>query len=327
MAETTHRVLRLLSLFEARSTWTGPELAERLGVTERTIRRDVERLRELGYPVDGTQGVGGGYRLGRGRRLPPLVLDDDEAIAVAVALRMASGGDEGVGDAALRALAKLDQVLPARLAAEVHAVDDATATMPGAGSALVAVDRETLVATSRAIRDRARLRFGYAARDGATSQRDVEPYRLVATGRRWYLFAWDLDRGDWRTFRVDRVRHPRESTLRFTPRPTPDPVEHVQRAVRSGGYVVVATARYDVDAEVLRRRVPPTIGEVRPVTVGSGVCSELVVSGNDVDQLAWHLSWVARDLDAELTVLDPPEVREALRRLGDRLHAQAARGS
>lgn len=321
MAETTHRVLQLLSLFEARSTWTAPELADRLGVTERTIRRDVERLRELGYPVTGTQGVGGGYRLGRGRRLPPLVLDDDEAIAVAVALRVAAGGGEGVGDAALRALAKLDQVLPARLAAEVHAFDDATAMTPGTATGLAAVDREALMVASRAIRDRVRLRFGYSSREGAVTDRDVEPYRLVAMGRRWYLVAWDLGREDWRTFRVDRVREPRGSTFRFAPRPTPDPVEHVQRAVRSGGYEIVATARYDVDADALRGRVPPTIGEVSAVAGGS----ELVVSGNDVDQLAWHLSWVARDLGATLTVLEPPEVREALARHADRLRAEASR--
>lgn len=322
---TTQRVLQLLSLFHSRSTWTAAELAERLGVTERTVRRDVERLRELGYPVDGTRGVGGGYRIGRGGRLPPLVLDDEEAIAVAVALRVAAGGVEGVGDAAIRALAKLDQVLPARLAATVHAFDEATDVAPQADKALAGVDRPTLMVASRAIRDRVRLRFGYSARDGSLSERDVEAYRIVAVGRRWYLLAWDLGREDWRTFRVDRMSGAKESTYRFAPRPAPDAVAYVMEAVRRGGYAVTATARYDVAAEVLRQRVPSSVGEVREISANPPV-AELVASADDVDSLAWHLSWVARDLDAALTVIDPPEVRDALRRHGDRLHAEAARG-
>ena len=184
--------------------WTGPELAERLGVTTRSIRRDVERLRSLGYPVHATQGVGGGYQLGRGRALPPLLLDDAEAVAIAVSLRLAAGGTvTGASEAALSTLAKLDQVMPPRLRSEVKAIHDSTVTLT---SARDLVDGDVLLALARACRDLVRVRFGYDARDGAATERWVEPVRLVATGRRWYLMAWDVDREDWRTFRLDRMR-------------------------------------------------------------------------------------------------------------------------
>ena len=201
---TTERVLRLLGLLQQRPVWTGTELAERLGVTTRSIRRDVERLRSLGYPVNATQGVGGGYQLGAGKALPPLLLDDEEAIATAVSLRLAAGGTvAGASEAAVRTLAKLDQVLPARLRAEVRALHDAIVTLEGGR---IEVDADALLALARACRDTVRVEFGYAGRgDGTRASAGSSPYQLVATGRRWYLMAFDLERDDWRSFRLDRM--------------------------------------------------------------------------------------------------------------------------
>jgi predicted DNA-binding transcriptional regulator YafY len=179
---TTERVLRLLGLLQQRPVWTGPELAARLGVTTRSIRRDIERLRSLGYPVNATQGVGGGYQLGAGRALPPLLLDDEEAIATAVSLRLAAGGTvAGASEAAVRTLAKLDQVLPARLRAEVRALHDAIVTLEGGR---IEVDADALLSLARACRDTVRVEFGYAGRAQEPGERRVEPYQLVATGRR-----------------------------------------------------------------------------------------------------------------------------------------------
>src|SRR4051794_39415208 len=218
----------MLGLLQSRHSWTSAELAAELGVTDRSVRRDVERLRKLGYPVHAAAGVGGGYRLGAGSRLPPLLLDDEEAIATAVSLRLASGGTvAGAGEAALRTLAKLDQVMPPRLRAEVRAVHGATATLVGPG---VEIDAEVLVTLARACRDAVRVRFRHAGRDGEERERTVEPVRMVTTGRRWYLMAWDVDRGDWRTFRLDRMRGVAATGWRVRPRGHPDPAEVVERA-------------------------------------------------------------------------------------------------
>ena len=307
---TTERVLRLLSLLQRRPSWTAAELAAELGVTDRSVRRDVERLRALGYPVHATAGVGGGYQLGAGTRLPPLLLDDEEAIATAVSLRMASGGTvAGAGEAALRALAKLDQVMPPRLRAEVRAVHGATDTLVGPG---VEIDAELLVTLARACRDAVRVRFTYAARDGDPGERTVEPVRMVATGRRWYLMAWDVDRDDWRTFRLDRMRDVAATTWRFRAREHPDPVAYVQRAVTEAPYRHVARVRLRVPAERLRELVPPQVGRVEDD--GDGWCV-LVAGGVELDWIAVH---VAR-LGFEAQVLDPPELREAAARLAGRL--------
>lgn len=259
---TTQRVLRLLALLQQRPVWTGPELAERLGVTTRSIRRDVERLRTLGYPVNATQGVGGGYQLGAGRALPPLLLDDEEAIATAVSLRLAAGGTvTGASEAAVRTLAKLDQVLPARLRSEVRALQGAIATLVGDQ---FEVDAETLLVLARACRDRVRVEFGYVDLSGTSSRRRVEPYRLVATGSRWYLVSYDLDREDWRTFRLDRLTGPRATTLRFSPRDHPDPVELVQRAISVAAYPRPVRLLLHADAAAVRRRVPATVAVIEP---------------------------------------------------------------
>lgn len=311
---TTQRVLRLLSLLQSRPVWTGPELAEKLGVTTRSIRRDVERLRDLGYPVNAAQGVGGGYQLGAGRALPPLLLEDEEAVAVAVSLRLAAGGTvAGASEAALRTLAKLDQVMPPRLRSEVRAIQDATATLTGTA---IEVDGDALLTLAKACRDLVRVTFGYDARDGAATQRSVEPVRLVATGRRWYLMAWDVDREDWRTFRLDRMRSVQASTWRFRPREHPDPVIYVQRSVTSSGYRVRAKVLMRAPADVVRQKSSPSSATVTPVDEETCL---LEAGADDVHPLAFHLAWLGFDFE----VVEPPELKDALRRLGERMVAAA----
>ncbi len=318
MADTTRRALRLLTLLQSRPVWRGEELADRLAVTTRTVRRDVERLRELGYPVRAAQGVGGGYQLGAGGRLPPLLLDDDEAVAVVVCLRLAAGGSvAGIGEAALRTLAKLDQVLPGRLREQVGALGEATVALP---SRAAPVDADVLVTLAQAVRRCVRVRCEYRARDGRRSSRDFEPYRLVATGRRWYLLAFDLDRQEWRTFRLDRMAEVRATTFTFRPRPAPDAASYVQEAVSHAGYRYVARVRMTADATDLRQRIPDAAGEVREL--GDGRCE--VVSGADrLESLAWHFGWLAADLGVDLEVVDPPELRDVLRSVGEHLLAGA----
>lgn len=315
MAETTERALRLLGLFETRSVWTGPELVELLGVTTRTLRRDVERLRELGYPVEATPGVGGGYRLGSGGRMPPLLLEEDEVVAVTVALRVGAQGISAIGEPAVRALTKLDQVMPPRLRGEVAALADATALLPGATDD---VDTGVLVVLAHAVRDHVRVRFGYTGRGGEMTNRDVEPYRLVATGRRWYLLAWDGRREDWRTFRLDRMAGVRASTFRFRPRPAPDAVEHVRRAVTRAGCAHRVRVRLTADADAVRRRVPAAYGVATQVEAG---VTDLESSADDLASLARHLTLAAFDLGATLTVLDPPELASAIDEFTTRLAA------
>ncbi|WP_052847364.1 helix-turn-helix transcriptional regulator [Streptomyces avicenniae] len=311
---TTERVLRLLGLLQSRPSWTAAELAAELRVTDRSVRRDVERLRALGYPVRATPGVGGGYQLGAGTRLPPLLLDDDEAIATAVSLRLASGGTiAGTGEAALRALAKLDQVMPPRLRAEVRAVRSATATLPGPGAE---IDAELLTTLARACRDAVRVRFRYEARGGAEHERTVEPVRMVATRRRWYLMAWDVARDDWRTFRLDRMRAAEATTWRFRPREHPDPVAYVQQSVTEAPYPYSARVRVRAEPEHVRRMVPPEVGRV--TDEGDGWCL-LALGGDDLNWLAVN---IAR-LGFEAEVVEPPELRDAIAALARRLTAMA----
>ncbi|GAB3421198.1 helix-turn-helix transcriptional regulator [Flindersiella endophytica] len=312
---TTERVLRLLMLLQRRSSWTATELAAELGVTDRSVRRDVERLRALGYPVHATAGVGGGYQLGAGTRLPPLLLDDEEAIATAVSLRLGSGGTvAGAGEAALRALAKLDQVMPPRLRAEVRAVHGATDTLVDPG---VSIDPELLMTLARASRDAVRVRFRYAGHGGDETERRVEPVRMVATGRRWYLLAWDLDRDDWRTFRLDRMRAVEATTWRFRPREHPDPSSFVQRAVTAAPYRYLAKVRLHAEPEQVRQLVPPQVAQIE-TDPEAGWC--LLTSGGD--DLGWIAMHVVR-LGFEAEVVEPPELREVAGRLATRLAAMA----
>ncbi|AYA26933.1 helix-turn-helix transcriptional regulator [Rhodococcus rhodochrous] len=313
---TTERVLRVLALLQSRPSWTAVELAEELGVTDRSVRRDVDRLRALGYPVRATPGVGGGYQLGAGTRLPPLLLHDDEAIATAVSLRLASGSTiAGAAEAALRALAKLDQVMPPRLREEVRAIYGATETVVGAGTE---IDADTLLALARACRDATRVRFRYTTRQEVDDERTVEPVRMVATGQRWYLMAWDVDRDDWRTFRLDRMRDVTPTTWRFRPRQHPDPVAYVQRSVTESPYRYIARIRLRADADQVRDMVPPQVGRVEDDEDGWCV---LVVGADDPDWVVMH---VAR-MGFEAVVLEPPELRAAADRLATRLAAIASR--
>ena len=309
MAETTGRVLHLLGLLQQRPVWTGPELAQRLGVTTRSVRRDIERLRALGYPVQATQGVGGGYQLGRGRGLPPLLLDDAEAVAVAVSLRLAAGGTvSGASEAALRTLAKLDQVMPPKLRSEVRAIHAATQTLDY-GQATV--DGEVLLRLARAVRDTVRVRFAYESRDQTATQRTAEPVGLVATGRRWYLMAFDVDRDDWRTFRLDRMAEVEATTWRFAARAHDDPATFVQRGVASAAYRF--SARVLVHAPLQQVAERTSVRSVMLTEVDAG--TTLLEAGSEsLHGLAFHLAM----LGWEIEVQEPAELRAVLAELGGR---------
>ena len=225
MANTSARMLRLLSLLQTHRYWPGGELADRLEVSPRTLRRDVDRLRDLGYPVDANRGAAGGYQLQAGAAMPPLLLDDDEAVAIAVGLRTAAAGAvTGFEETSVRALAKVIQLLPPRLRKRIDALR--AVTTPGVFGGGPTLDATVLTTVALACRGEERLRFTYAPREGDTSDRHVEPHRLVPLGRRWYLIAWDLDRADWRSFRLDRLSAPTATGARFRPRDIPggDPV-------------------------------------------------------------------------------------------------------
>src|SRR5438105_9262013 len=219
MSPTSSRLLEMLSLLQGRRDWPGEELADRLEVSARTVRRDIERLRQLGYPVESLRGRAGGYRLRAGSAMPPLLLDDEEAVAIAVGLRTAARASvTGIEETAVRALVKLEQVLPSHLRRRVAALGSATITMPVGGPT---VDPQHLTVIAGACRDSARLRFAYRSRDGTDSRREVEPHALVNLGPRWYLLAWDRTREDWRSFRVDRLARPASTGVRFTARRLP----------------------------------------------------------------------------------------------------------
>ncbi|NDK30265.1 helix-turn-helix transcriptional regulator [Nesterenkonia haasae] len=306
---TTERVLRLLGLLQRRPSWTATELSAELQVTDRSVRRDVERLRSLGYPVHAVPGVGGGYRLGAGKQLPPLLLDDDEATATAVSLRMAAGGTvAGIGDAALRALAKLDQVMPPRLRGEVRVVHEATETLQGTGG----IDVEILTTLAHACRDRVRVRFLYTRYRGEEHERRVEPVRMVSAGWQWYLMAYDVDREDWRTFRLDRMRQVTATTWRFRPREHPDPVEYIQESVTASPYKHLARVRVHATAEEVSRTVPPQVARIEEDT--DGWCL-LTAGADDFDWMAQYLGL----LDFEAEILSPPELRDAAAEMGRRL--------
>ncbi|MFD4474859.1 helix-turn-helix transcriptional regulator [Streptomyces sp. NPDC058471] len=308
---TTERVLTLLGLLQQRQVWTGPELAARLGVTARTVRRDVDRLRTLGYPVHAGQGVGGGYRLGPGRDLPPLLLDDQEAIATAVSLLAGAGGAvAGAGDAALQALTKLDQVLPARLRHEVRALSESVEFFNGGRAP---VDPEVLMTLARACRDEVEAGFDYPSR-GEVGRRRVEPYRLVASDRRWYLLAFDLDRDDWRSFRVDKMTDASARTFRFRPREAPDAATYVQEGVASRVYPHQARFLVHAAADTVRAQIPASAAVVRP---RGSECCEVLSGGERLDAVLMHVLLLGHDFE----VLDPPELGQRCRVLAQRLRS------
>jgi predicted DNA-binding transcriptional regulator YafY len=319
MANTSSRTLRLLSLLQTHRYWPGAELAGRLEVSVRTLRRDVDRLRELGYPVEANRGVDGGYQLAAGAAMPPLVLDDEEAVALAVGLQAgAQSGVAGVAEASLRALAKVVPVMPPRLRRRVEALRMATVPPSWTGDG-PAVDPGVLTAVAQACRDTERLAFGYAAADGTRTDRHVEPFRLVPLGRRWYLVAYDLARHDWRSFRLDRVDAPRSTGARFRPRelPADDAAAFVRAGLRNlpTSYEVEAVLDAPVDA------VRALVGRwVSVEEAGEGHCRMRM----STDSLHWAALAVG-SVGAEFTVVSPPELRALVGEWGERFARAAAR--
>lgn len=316
MSDVTRRTLRLLSLLQSRAVWGGEELAAELGVTPRSVRRDIDRLRQMGYPVLASQGHGGGYRLGAGRALPPLLLESDEATAVAVGLRLAaSSGVDGLGERALRALAALEPVLPPAVREEVAVV---AGVLDVVSSRAESVASPVLVTLARATRDTTQLRVEYVRADGERSRRRLEPYRVLSIDGRWYLFAWDLDREDWRTFRLDRVLEARASTFRFTPRPVPDIEAHVRRSVGLGPYRAAVTVRVLRPYDEVAPEIAIAEGVVEPD--GEGSCL-LRMGAHDASWVVLYLAH--RGLPIE--PVDPPKLADVIDELGAWFDATRAR--
>lgn len=318
MLETSARLLRLLALLQARRFWTGPDLADRLEVTERTVRRDVDRLRSLGYPVESSSGVAGGYQLGVGASLPPLLLEDDEALAVALGLRTAAAGTvTGVEEAALRALGKVERVLPERLKRRVAALRGAVSPLYFEGARVDAAVLSTLAGASR---DRVVASFAYGDGQGRPSHRHVEPHGLVHTGSRWYLVAFDRDRDDWRTFRVDRIEREVALGARFAAREVPggDVAAYVSRSIAAHAYghrarVIIHAPRAEVAA-----RVPPLAGHLE--AIDDHRCL-LESGGGSLEMLAVYIAHIGHDFE----VVEPPALVDVVRELAGRLGRAAAR--
>ncbi|GAA0234096.1 YafY family protein [Saccharothrix mutabilis subsp. mutabilis] len=300
------RMLRLLSLLQSRRDWTGADLAERLGVTDRTVRRDVERLRELGYPVHGTTGATGGYRLESGRDLPPLLLDDDEAVAVAIGLRTAAA-TRGMEESAFRALAKLEPVLPDRLRRQIDALGSTVARIPFGGTP--ESDPSALGVLAAACRDREAVRFTHKGQD-----RKVEPHSLVTLFRFWYLLAFDPVKRDWRMFRVDRIGAPRTTGHRFPPRDPPEePGAFVARRLTSAPYRYPASALVQAPAAVVEARLVVALpGKVEPV---SATTCRVHLGADAIEPIAADLLLCGADYALEAS----DEVVAALREVGARL--------
>jgi predicted DNA-binding transcriptional regulator YafY len=321
VVETTERLLAVLAALQSRPAWSGPDLAVHLAVTVRTIRRDVDRLRRLGYAIDSDHGPAGGYRLGPGgAALPPLILDADEAVAVAISLRAAGDSVTGLGQAAARVLATLEQLTPAHARAQVAAIETATVRLPDGGAA---VDPSVLVAVSRASRERDVLRIDYTDGRGRCTERAVEPFRAVHTGRRWYLVARDQDaarRSDddgWRTFRLDRIAAVTTTGHRFERIDPPDPVVLVQRAISTAPYA--HQARIELLAPIAQASalIPSTTGVLEEIDVGTTM---LTTGADDLDLIVLHLA----RLDLPFRVIEPPDLRGRLLVMAERLQAAAS---
>lgn len=311
MLSTSARLLQMLTLLQMRREWSGDELATRLGVGDRTVRNDVGRLRELGYPIVSAPGRTGGYRLGVGATMPPLLLDDDEACAVAVGLRSAvTGGVGGMEEASVQALTKLEHVLPSRLRHRIGRLAAAMVGVPAAGPR-VAVD--VLTAVASATHDRERLRFDYTAHDGAVTRREAEPHRLVHVHRRWYLLAWDVDRADWRTYRVDRMELRTPNGPRFAPRepPEPDVGGYVERSVREAVWQHHARILLHAPLGTLQDRVTSAMGTLE--AVDETTC-EFRTGADSLPVLAVYLGF----LEVDFEVLEPPELHAHVAALAER---------
>lgn len=312
----TGRALQLLSLLQTNRFWPCAELAARLGVTERTVRRDLDRLRELGYPVDSTSGRYGGYRLATGAHVPPLILDDEEAVAVAIGLRYAAeAAISGIEETSLRALAKIEALLPHRLRRRVSALHSSVASLRRAVDDDV-IHPESLSVFAAACRDHEHVRFDYRRTREERSRRHVEPHQLVTAGRRWYLVAWDRDRGDWRTFRLDRIQAPRPVGTRFPPRTVPggDAAEFVARSIgrtaRDHAATLVIHMPY-AEIEGVLRWADHTLQEDHAEHCVVGIRSE------DLGRLAMTIAEIA--LTAPVSVIEPAELASAVERLAAHL--------
>lgn len=314
---TSQRSLRLLSLLQTRRYWSGEELAQRLAVSLRTLRRDVDQLRELGYPVQAERGVGGGYQLAAGAALPPLVLDDEEAVALVIGLQSTiHGGEDVLAGAGLRTLSKVIPVLPARLRERARALTTSTVPLDSHYSVPEPVDPQVLVVFAQGCRDRERVAFDYRDARGNASSRRVEPAKLVNVGNRYYLVAYDLDRADWRSFRVDRAENAQPRALRFAPRQIPggEAAQFVRAGLRGAGQIQVSV-RVHACAEVVTSRIGKWF-EIQPVDEHS-----CLVRSEESD-----LRWVAFGLalcEAELTDVQPTELRTLLARWSANLGQQS----
>lgn len=312
MSDTASRLLELLSLLQARRDWPGGELAARLEVSGRTVRRDIERLRALGYPVESLSGPAGCYRLRAGTAMPPLLLDDDEAIAIAVGLRTAARASvAGIEETSVRALVKLEQILPAHLRSRVRALGSATIAPAGGGPT---VDPQDLTVIATACRDREVLRFDYTSRVGVDTRREVEPDALVNVGRRWYLVAWDCSREDWRTFRVDRLGRPASTGLGFDRRALPggDAAAYVARSISDAPHRHEATVTVHASLEELTSRAQPHWGTF--AAIDERTC-EYRAGDDDLDWLVTRIVMLGVDFE----VFEPPELVERMRAIAARL--------
>jgi predicted DNA-binding transcriptional regulator YafY len=318
MWQTSTRLLELLTMLQARRDWSGHELASRLEVSTRTIRTDIDRLRNLGYPVEASPGVGGGYRLGHGTTMPPLLLDDEEVVAVAVGLRTTAGaGVTGIEEASVRALVKLEQMLPSRLRHRIDAMRTATVSVPGAGPT---ADPAVLSAIASAIRASERLRFDYVDHEGRQTIRTAEPERLVVWGRRWYLLAWDVDRNDRRTFRVDRIKPRTPTGPRFRPRTLTDDdaATHVQRSAGTANWRYRARIRIHASVDQVRALLPLAVD-----VSADGPERCIIEAGSDSPH---HLALYVGLLDTDFEIVEPPELAKAFIGLAERYQRAAGIG-
>ena len=307
MANTSSRMLRLLSLLQTHRYWPGGELSDRLDVSARTLRRDIERLRELGYQVDAVRGAAGGYQLRAGGALPPLLLEDDEAVAIAIGLHTAAAsavggdsGDSGVGETSVQALTKVIALMPPRLRRRMDALRSQTDPAPSYGPV---VDAETLTTLAQGCRDDEHLTFAYTARGSEHTERSVEPHRLVALGRRWYLVAYDRTRQDWRSFRVDRISEPRLTGARFRPRelPADDALAFVQQGIKTMPHRYVVQVRFAAPPDLVAAMVSRW-AEVEATDDGCRMTMS-------TDTLDWPM-FVIANLDADFTIEGPAELAE-----------------
>lgn len=315
MSDTTTRALSLLNLLQTHRHWPGAELADRLGVTARTVRRDVERLRLLGYRIESTPGASGGYRLEAGSALPPLLLTDEEAVAMAIGLRLAASQRLVSGpDTTLTALAKLEQVLPAPLRRRVNAL--AETVQPAGINSGAAVSTEVLGELALACRDHERVRFTYASASGEVTRRRVEPHTLAPADRHWYLLCWDLDKDDWRTFRIDRLTHVEHTRVLFTPRAlSAEEVEEFIFVARSWG-------RQAVEADAV---MALPLAEMRAhfgqwgqgATAEDAAHTRWPVGGSDFRETMYGLSWIPAGVEYTTDLVEPArsELRETLARM------------